>query len=505
VPTGRSGLAGPVALTIAALLTATAGAVQHPPFAGDWPVATPESEGIDSGTLAEMLDYVHARQLPVHSILLLRHGRIVMDATLYPFEPGRPHDIASVTKSVTSLLIGIALDKGYLTSVKQRVPELLSLSPAVKLDSRKERLSVEHLLTMTSGLDCKEDQLADMRRSADWVQFALALPMAAEPGTRFSYCSCNNHLLSAILSVRTGDNALAFAQKHLFAPLGIQDAVWPADPRGRTHGWGDLHLHPRDLAKIAYLYRQGGRWNGTQVVSEEWVRQSTAPRVSVRDGVGYGYSWWINTTRQPPVFEAEGRGGQRAAVVPDKDLVVVFTGGGVNTDELAPFLFRAIQSDTKLRANTTGAARLREALARAGQPPPSRVADPLPELAARISGRTYAFEPNRLNLQRLSLAFRGRSEGRAILRIDNRDWDVLVGLDDRYRFTVMGPERSRVATGGRWLSPQEFLLDLNTVAGINHFTFRIQFLERGVDVQIDEVTGEVRNLRVRGRVAEGGM
>src|SRR5918999_4701702 len=173
-------------LTSAALLTTAAGVAQDVWPTGGWPVATPESEGMDSGVLAEMLDYARDRSLPVHSVVIVRHGRVVMDATFYPYEPGRPHDIASATKSVISVLIGIALDKGYVSRVKQAVPELLSVAPQVKLDSRKKRLAVEHLLTMTSGLDCGvepgEKELAAMRRSDDWVRFALALPMRAEPG-----------------------------------------------------------------------------------------------------------------------------------------------------------------------------------------------------------------------------------------------------------------------------------------------------------------------------------
>jgi CubicO group peptidase (beta-lactamase class C family)/imidazolonepropionase-like amidohydrolase len=492
-------------LTSAALFTTTSAVPQDVGPTDGWPVATPESQGMDSAVLAEMLEHARERRLAVHSVVIIRHGRVVMDATFYPYDRGRPHDIASATKSVMSLLVGIAIDKGYVSRVTQPVRELLSLPPSVTFDSSKERISIEHLLTMTSGLNCGvepgEKELAAMRRSEDWTTFALALPMRAEPGTQYAYCSCNNHLLSTILSARTGESALAFARTHLFAPLGIKDVIWPADPRGRSHGWGDLHLHPRDLAKIAYLYLHRGRWNGRQIVSEHWVDQSIAPRVSVRDGVGYGYSWWINTTRRPAVFEAVGRGGQRAAVVPDKDLVVVFAGGGVNTDDLAPFLFKAIQSDAPLAVNNRGAGRLRRALDEVRRPPPARVPDPLPPLARAISGARYVMEPNLLNLQHVSLTFSARSEARATLNIDHREWSLPIGLDGRYRFSSTGPEGPPIAARGHWSSPSEFLLDVDTVANVNHFTFHMRFLERRVEIQVDEATGEVQNLRVRGQAA----
>lgn len=493
-------------LASAALVAPTTGVAQDVWPTDGWPVATPESQGLDSGVLAEMLEYARIKGLPVHSALIVRNGRLVMDATFYPYDGGRPHDIASATKSVMSALIGIAIDKGYLSGARQPVSTLLPAAPPVSGNPLTERLTVEHLLTMTSGLDCGiepgEKELAAMRRSDDWATFALSLPMRAEPGTRYAYCSCNNHLLSALLSAGTGRSALEFARTQLFAPLGIKDVIWPADPRGRNHGWGDLHLHPRDLAKIAYLYLHRGRWNGTQVVSERWVSESIVPHASVRDGVGYGYSWWINTTRQPAVFEAVGRGGQRAAVLRDKNVVVVFTGGGVNTDELAPFLFKAIRSDAPLSVKKSSASRLRRALEAVRLPPPPHATDPLPPIARSISGKRYVLEPNPLDLQHVSLAFSGQNEAQAIVRLDGREWSLPVGLDNRYRFSSTGPEGLPLASRGRWLSPREFLWDLNTVANINHFTVRMQFLEGRVEFEIEEATGEVKGLRVRGQAAE---
>jgi hypothetical protein len=343
--------------------------------------------------------------------------------------------------------------------------------------------------------------LAAMRGAGDWAAFALALPMRAAPGTQYAYCSCNNHLLSAILSAQTGESALVFARKHLFGPLGITDVIWPADAQGRMHGWGDLHLLPRDLAKIAYLYLHGGRWNGTQIVSEEWVRRSTTPRMNVRDGVGYGYSWWINTARHPPVFEAIGRGGQRAAVMADKNLVVVFNGGGVNTDELAPFLFRAIRSDSPLPENTSSSLRLRNALKAARQPPDSRPPAALPAIAQSVSGKRYVVEPNPLGLQSISLLFEDGTDGRATLQMNEHEWSVPVGLDGRYGFSSTGPYGLPLAAMGRWLSAHEFLLDLNTVANINHFLIRMDFVGDRVHMNVDEATGELKSLPLLGRLA----
>jgi CubicO group peptidase (beta-lactamase class C family) len=271
-----------------------------------WPVATPESQGFDSGVLADLFEHVRTKGLPLHNLLLIRRGQLILDASLYPYSPEGLHDVASVTKSITSVLVGIAIDKGLIESVRQPVVSLLPAAVRGKPDAQRQAITIENLLTMTSGLDCGfepgERELAAMRRSNDWPAFALALPMRAAPGTQYAYCSCNNHLLSAILSARTGGSALAFARTHLFGPLGISTASWPADSHGRSHGWGDLYLFPKDLAKIGELYRHGGTWKGRRILSESWVRQSTRPLVRVRDGVGYGYSWWVNTSRTPAIY-----------------------------------------------------------------------------------------------------------------------------------------------------------------------------------------------------------
>ncbi len=129
-----------------------------------------------------------------------------------------------------------------------------------------------------------------MRQSPDYTAFLLRLPFAADPGTHFAYCSGNDHLLSSIISARTGMSAAAFARKHLFEPMGIDDTAWPADRHGRTHGWGDLQMRPEAMARLGQLVLHDGRWQGRQIVSEKWMRDSGRPLVPLRDGSAYGYA-----------------------------------------------------------------------------------------------------------------------------------------------------------------------------------------------------------------------
>jgi CubicO group peptidase (beta-lactamase class C family) len=219
------------------------------PFAPDywptegWRTSTPEEQGMDSERLAETMDYLQEQSsFDIHSLLIIRNGYIVIDAYFYPFAADTLHDLASATKSFTSSLIGIAIDKGYIESVEQPVLDIFSERTVANVDADKRAMTVEDLLTMRSGFKCinqpTEVTLSEMWASPDWSQFTLDLPMAAEPGARYVYCSPNVHLLSVIIQETTRMSALAFAQEHLFGPLGVSDVIWPSDPQGNNWGWG---------------------------------------------------------------------------------------------------------------------------------------------------------------------------------------------------------------------------------------------------------------------------
>jgi CubicO group peptidase (beta-lactamase class C family) len=438
-----------------------------------FPVGTPESQGVDPVPLAEAMELVVRDQLPLHGLLIVRHGVLVFEAYAYPYRPETTptHDIASVTKSVTSILTGIAIDKGYLPAETQPVLPLLKLATPPASDPRLDAISLANLLTMTSGSTCGlqsgEPELFAMRQAPDWIDYAVRMPMRVDPGSRFAYCSVNNHMLSAAITAQTGQSLLQFAQQHLFKPLDIRTATWPADPKGRNHGWGDLHLDARDMAKLGQLYLQRGRWHGTQVVSERWVSESLKPHVSVRPGQSYGYSWWINVEHKPPIPEAIGRGGQRISIIPDKDTVLVFLGGGLDTDVIAPYVLRALRSDTPLPPDRAGTNRLRQAIKMANQPPRASKVSAHPPAAARVSGRVYNFPANAIDLRSATLSF--PKGGAASFDLRRADWVLQgpVGLDGVYRFSNTGPGGQPLGARGRWRSPSTFELDIDMVANIN--------------------------------------
>ena len=324
---------------------------------------------MDSEVLADMLETIQEEDYDIDSVAVVRNGYIVADAAVFPFEAGSRHIIYSCTKSAISALVGIAIDEGYIDSVDQPVLDFFPERTAANLDANKEVMTLEHVLTMATGLECRDSYLyrwrglQQMRQSDDWVQFMLDLPMSEEPGTRFEYCNGASFLLSAIIQETTGMNALAFANEHLFGPLGITNVEWSSSPQGITIGWSDLHLMPHDMAKIGYLYLNEGMWDGEQVVSAEWVKASTREHISagtLEDG--YGYQWWVDDAG---FYMALGYAGQFIFVIPDKDMVVVFVSDLEERDFYVPqglltdFIIPAAKSATSLPDNPDGVALLK--------------------------------------------------------------------------------------------------------------------------------------------------
>ena len=307
-----------------------------------WRTASPESQGMDSKLLAKMLDTIWENDIEIHSIMVVRNGYKIMDAYSCPLTVEDMHPIYSITKSITSALVGIAIDKGHIKNVQQPVLDFFSKHVAKNVDDRKKAITIQHLLTMSSGLDCHDSYneywigLRQLENSSDWVQFVIDLPMAEAPGTHFNYCNGGTFLLSAILQQQTGINALLFAEKYLFGPLGISDVSWPSNTQGITIGYGGLHMRPQDMAKIGYLFLNNGLWEDKQIISSKWIKDSAHKYVSTAESFGYGYQWWITESNEN---YAMGYGGQYIFVVPDHNIIAVFTGYLVRKDWNIPKSF----------------------------------------------------------------------------------------------------------------------------------------------------------------------
>jgi CubicO group peptidase (beta-lactamase class C family) len=300
----------------------------------DWRTSTPEEQGMDAQKLAQMLLTVKKQALSLHSLLIIRHGYLVSETYFSSYTQDTRHELYSCTKSFIATLTGIAIDKGYIDGVSQRVVDFFPEVSFANLDQQKKDMTLEDLLTMRSGLDWQEGDAtySALVQSTDWVKFVLDEPMIYPPGSHFSYCSGCSHVLSAILQKTTGTTGRDFAEQYLFTPLGITNVRWDTDRAGAPIGGWGLQLTPREMAKLGYLYLHNGQWDGQQIVSAAWVADASQKHTPATGNLGYGYQWW--TYPSLSAYTALGRYGQTIFVVPASDLVIVTTAFIENHDEI---------------------------------------------------------------------------------------------------------------------------------------------------------------------------
>jgi len=452
---------------------------------------------MDSQRLAQMLADITEREVAINTVLIVRNGYLVMDANVWPYQPQARHMILSITKSVISALVGMAIERGFIDNVEQPV---LSFFPDRQIDhrdTRKEAMTLEHLLTMTSGLDCEQDEyvVGEMVASDDWVQYVLDLPMVADPGETFAYCTVNSFLLSAIFQQATGTSAEVFAEEHLFAPLGIKGAVWPSSPGGVSRGGVGLGMLPRDMAKIGQLYLHRGVWEGGQIVPAAWVEASAREHIAESGYGGYGYQWWVQKpgffarlglARFTPAFDARGYGGQFIFVVPSHNMVVVVCGWMKGADQNIPIrllqsaILPAAQSSAPLPPNPGGLAALKAQISSLARSVRQSEIPKIPPLAANISGKTYRLQGSRYNFNSFSLQFR---EDDAILQLmmGVGDEGCTVGLDGVFRITSTGGAYD-VACKGQWSDDHTFELDWTQVGANQRHVVTFSFEGREATV-----------------------
>jgi CubicO group peptidase (beta-lactamase class C family) len=297
-----------------------------------WCTSTPEEQGMDPAQLDQMMEYIDEHEMAIDSIVVVRHGQIVFEEYRNGYHEKRKHHVQSVTKSFSSMLIGIAIQQGLIESVDQRMVDLFPDHTIANLDARKQQLTLENLLTMSDGMDWHEhdypyshpeNTLGQMWVSRDAVQHVLDRPMAREPGEAWAYNSGTSILLGGIIEQVSGRDVLGFAREYLFDPIGIGDVLWTLTTGGHYHTDGGLYLTPRDMARFGYLMLQGGTWDGREIVPAEWVARSSTDYYQTPWGYGYGYQWWILPDGSG--YGATGHYEQRIFVLPEADAVVVFT------------------------------------------------------------------------------------------------------------------------------------------------------------------------------------
>ena len=358
------------------LIVVAAAPVETQAPSAAWVTSTPQAEGLDAARLAAFDAEIAAGKYGyVDSMLVIRHGKIVFErgykhdyAKIYAKEASEPgplngsdptgpynyfnpwwhpyyrggdlHTMQSVTKTVTSVVIGAAIARNEFPALDTPVLKYFDGAQVANVDDRKRRMTIRHLLTMTAGFDWDEDvpyadprnDCARMEASFDWVRYAIDRPMAQEPGSTFKYNSGATQLLAHIFRAATHQDIEEYAERHVFGPLGIDRYFWKRSPIGLVDTEGGLFLRPRDIAKILLLYARNGMWQGRRIVQPEWVKQSLAPSIAVGGGIQYGFKWWLypyaaGDSRM--VWGGSGFGGQRPLYFPDDDVLVVYTGWNV--------------------------------------------------------------------------------------------------------------------------------------------------------------------------------
>lgn len=465
-----------------------------------WTLSTPEEQGVSSAALADLVGLAAANAMD--SLLVIRHGKIVLETAFAPFRPEFKHSVNSVTKAVVGTLFGIAVAEGKLERLDRPVVEFFPERSIAHLDANKQAMTLQSLLDMTSGLDWKEplssevpETMLQMARSRDPIGFILNRPMAQAPGLAFNYDSGTWHLLSAILTKKTGTDTLDYARQKLFAPLGISDVSWRRDPQGIPMGGYGLAMQPRDMAKIGYLYLHDGIWDGRQLLPPGWtdkIRQASVDmRIGSTPSFRYASGWW--TIPEKHATMAVGFLRQLIIVLPTVDTVVVAT--GKRHYPFVPLIDRivgAMKAETPLPADPEGSERLAETVRSASAEKPTAVG-PTSSLAGAISGRSYRFAPNGLNLKSFTLDLLAPSPSYDLsIDVPGRAGPIRqvgpLGLDGTFR---SGEPRVEplLAVKGAWLSDNTFQVVSRSVREGIVATYTMVFNGGAVDVAFEDNRG----------------
>ena len=460
----------------------------------DWPTATPEEEGMDSALLADLLGKIESDGNHIHSLLIVRHGHLVLEDYFDPFDKNTAHQLASVTKSFTGALIGKAIEKGYLKGVDQ--PLYTFFSDVTLDDPAKKAITIGNVLSMSSGLDWPEwdneyrspvNPYSTIIYENDSAKYFFDQPMAHTPGKVFNYNTGGSHLLSAVVTRASGESTLDFAKKELFGPLGISDVKWETAEDGIYKGGAGLSLRPRDMAKFGQLYLQQGIWQGQPIINKDWINQSAQAHATYSPTVKYGYQWWLPQSKG---MVAVGWGNQNIWVLPQADMVVVFT-AGVKNEQLLPhatyldhYILASVKSDKALPANPSGYAKLQKTIALNGHPQAKPV-HPVPATAQSLVGKTYLVTDASitLGLQSMTIKRIGANDMEMTIGLTGEDDDLKVGLDGIYRRSPT--KTGEIALKGDWVDDHTLDLTWQELGSPENAKLRVSYQGEKIEVKVD--------------------
>lgn len=395
---------------------------------------TPEAEGVDSRGIMAFLDAAEKSNHEFHSIMFIRHGKVVAEGWWSPYSPVLKHTLYSTSKSFTSTAVGFAVSEKRL----KVTDKVTSFFPGMLPDTISPNLAnmeVKDLLTMSAGQDPEPTSLI-VPADSNWVKSFLARPVVNAPGTKFLYNSLATYMLSAIVQKVTGEKIIDYLTTRLFKPLGIEGMDWETDPKGiNTGGWG-LRLKTEDMARFGQMLLQKGKWNGKQIVPEEWINEATSFKIDQAPGLpdslrkkddwlqGYCYQFWRSTHN---AFRCDGAFGQFIIVLPEKDAVIAITCESLNMQgELNlvwEYLLPSVK-DAPLPENKSTADALKQRLATLTLTLPEK--SKAEGIAPAVTGRTFKMDKNDWDIESMSFKFNDE-DCHLTIKKSGKDFDFTLG------------------------------------------------------------------------------
>lgn len=466
------------------------------------PRSLPETQGVASAGLLDFVNAVENAKLNVHSVMVVRHGRVVAEGWWAPYAPELKHTLYSLSKSFTSSAVGMAVAEGRLT-VEDKVVSFFPQDVPATISPNLAAMRIKDLLTMTTGHD--KDTTGALRTGADknWIKSFLAQPVDHEPGTHFVYNSGATYMLSAIVQKRTGKTVLAYLTPRLFEPLGIVGADWEVDPNGiNTGGWG-LRVRTEDIAKFGQLYLQKGEWNGKRLLPASWIADATRYEVMSAGGgarpaaendwlQGYGYQFW---RCRHDAYRGDGAHGQFCIVMPKEDTVIAITSETSDMQAILNHVWNHLLPAVQgVGVSAADNAPLKQKLASLALPIPAvQSASPL---ISRIDTKTYAIGDNPMRVKAVSLNF-GKDgviftmqDDRGSHRINSGAGRWVEGETDLSTLPlklsptpVPGETKTRIAASSTWTDANTFVMTVRFIETAHYETITCQFDKENLQVE----------------------
>src|SRR5690606_49695 len=391
-----------------------------------FPRSLPEEQGVSSQSIIKLINEIGKSEIQFHSIMILRNGHVIAEGWWDPYKPEYKHQLYSLSKSFTSTAVGLAVKEG-LFSVDDKVISFFPDDVPAEGSPELNALTVKHLLTMSTGHSETAIDKMFKDENTSWVKAFLTAPIEHEPGTKFVYNTPATFMLSAIIQKLSGEKLIDYLQPRLFEPLNITDADWKESPEGINTGGFGLRLKTEDIAKLGQLYLQKGKWEGEEILTEQWVNDATSKQVQSNPwseeydetndwAQGYGYQFWRNF---PGGFRADGAYGQFSIVIPEKDLVVAITGESFNMGDNMKLIWKNLLpgvKDEELPADIIGEVEFEQAFKNLNIVPPVMIDSS--EVMSKIENKQFSFEEdNELGVETMFFSF--KEEGKCTIIVND--------------------------------------------------------------------------------------